>query len=372
MTEPVSSLTSADDTLDPLFLRTLRGEAVETTPVWIMRQAGRYLPEYRRVREKHDFLTVCKTPDLAIEVTLQPIRRFGFDAAILFSDILIPVEAMGVDLEFNPGPSIARPLATAQDVQRLGRPDPEDDLGFVLAAVRGLRKALPHEVALIGFAGAPFTLAAYMVEGGKSTNFHGLKTLMFRESVVFHALMEKLSLVVGDYLAAQIEAGAQAVQLFDTWSGLLSPSDYREFALPHVRRIVERVRRPGVPFILYGNGTGGLLELLAESGADVIGVDWRTSLTDARTRLGRTRPLQGNLDPAVLFAPPDQLEEQVRRVLVEAGVDTPHVFNLGHGITPDASPDAVAHLVRSVHEQGRLLRREAQGRDAQPVGAPGD
>lgn len=353
-----SSLSSADDPLDPLFLRTLRGEAVETTPIWIMRQAGRYLPEYRRVREQHDFLTVCKTPDLAIEVTLQPIRRFDFDASILFSDILIPVEAMGVELAFTPGPNIAYPLSTEADIRRLTRPDPVKDLGFVLATIQGLRAQLPRHVALIGFAGAPFTLAAYLVEGGKSTNFHKLKSLMFQETVAFHALMEKLSLVVGDYLKAQIEAGAQVVQLFDTWSGLLSPSDYREYVLPHVRRIVERTHTPGVPFILYGNGTGGLLELMAATGADVLGIDWRTSLLDVRARLGSSCPIQGNLDPALLFAPPDVLQDQVRRVLEEGGVHTPHVFNLGHGITPDASPEAVAHLVRCVHEQGRLLRRE--------------
>ncbi len=319
--------------LDPLFLRACRGEGMETTPIWLMRQAGRYLPEYRQVREKVDFLTLCKTPDLAVEVTLQPIRRFGFDAAILFSDILIPVEQMGVELEFNPAPVIANPVRTADDVRKLGRPDPLDALGFVMETVRGLRRALPPSVALIGFAGAPFTLAAYMVEGAGSKDFARLKSLMHQEPVVFHALMEKLSLVVSDYLGAQVEAGAQAVQLFDTWSGLLSPHDYARYVLPHVQGIVERVHTEGVPFILYGNGTGGLLELMDESGADVIGLDWRVRVSDARRRLGGLRPLQGNLDPAVLLAPLETIREQAREILVDAG-NTPHVFNLGHGITP--------------------------------------
>jgi len=340
---------------------------VDTTPIWIMRQAGRYLPEYRRVREQVDFLTLCKTPDLAVEVTLQPIRRFGFDAAILFSDILVPVEAMGVEVEFNPGPVIADPVRTEQAVRALGRPDPAQDLGFVLETIRRLRRELPSTVALIGFAGAPFTLAAYMVEGQGSKSFTRFKAFMYGEPVVFHGLMEKLSLVVADYLTAQIEAGAQAVQLFDTWAGLLSPTDYEEYVLPHVRRIVEAVHRTQAPLILYGNGTSSLLELMDEAGPDVLGLDWRISLRDVRHRLGPHRPIQGNLDPGLLFAPHETIRTQARRVLVEAGVGSPHIFNLGHGITPEAPVEAVAELVRFVHEESRRLRAEASS-----IPAPGE
>jgi uroporphyrinogen decarboxylase len=349
-----SAITRPEAAGEPLFLRAARGEETESTPIWIMRQAGRYLPEYRRVRETVDFLTLCKTPDLALEVTLQPIRRFGFDAAILFSDILIPVEAMGLDVAFTPGPRIAPAVRKEADVRGLRRPDPVSDTGFVMETVRLLRRELPSTVALIGFAGAPFTMAAYMVEGESSKNHLVLKELMFRESLVFHALMEKLSLVVVDYLNAQIEAGAQAVQLFDTWAGMLSPHDYAEYVMPHVRRIVESVNRPDVPFILYGNGTGGLLELMDETGPDVLGLDWRIDMREARRRLGGTRPLQGNLDPAVLYAPPEIIREQARRILVDAG--TAHIFNLGHGITPDTPVEGVAELVTFVHEESRRLR----------------
>ena len=341
------------------FFEPCRGEKVETTPIWLMRQAGRYLPEYRRVREKVDFLTLCKTPDLAVEVTLQPIRRFGFDAAILFSDILIPVEAMGVDVAFNPAPVIADPIRTEAAVQALRRPDPHEKLGFVMEILKTLRRELPPSVALIGFSGAPFTLAAYMVEGQGSKDFASLKTLMYRNPLTFHALMEKLSLVISEYLRAQIEAGAQAVQLFDTWAGLLSPRDYAEYVLPHVSRIVERVHTEDVPFILYGNGTGGLLELMDASGADVIGLDWRVTMADARRRLGLHRPLQGNLDPVALFASPDIVHGHVREILTQVGVDTPHVFNLGHGITPKVPVEAVTDLVQFVHEEGRRLRAGA-------------
>jgi len=351
-----SAITRTTGDLEPLFLRAVRGDPVETTPIWIMRQAGRYLPEYRRVREKVDFLTLCRTPELAVEVTLQPIRRYGFDAAILFSDILTPLEPMGLEVAFNPGPVIARPVGSAEDIRALKRPDPARDLGFVLETVRTLRRELPPTVALIGFAGAPFTMAAYMVEGRGSKDFSRLKSLMYREPVLFHSLMEKLVNVVSDYLAAQIEAGAQAVQLFDTWAGLLSPRDYAENVLPHVRRVVERVSTEGVPFILYGNGTGGLLELMDETGADVLGLDWRVTIGDARRRLGRYRPLQGNLDPAVLLAPVPVIQGRAREILEEAGPDTPHVFNLGHGITPDVPVEAVAELVRFVHEEGRRLK----------------
>ena len=350
------SLSGPESNLDPLLLRACRGEDVETTPIWIMRQAGRYLPEYRRIREQVDFLTLCKTPDLATEVTLQPVRRFGFDAAILFSDIMIPVEAMGVEVEFNPGPKVLSPIKTEEDIKALRRPDPIDDMGFVMEAVGRIRKELPPSVALIGFAGAPFTMAAYMVEGEASKSFSSLKALMYREPLVFHALMEKLSLVVADYLQAQIEAGAQAVQLFDTWAGLLFPKDYEEYVLPHVRHVIELVYSADIPLILYGNGTGGLLEHMDAAGPDVVGVDWRIGMDQARRRLGDNRVLQGNLDPAVLQAPLEIIQTRAREVLEQVGPGTPHIFNLGHGITPDTPVEGVAELVRFVHEEGRRLR----------------
>lgn len=356
---PSETIARPKEHLDPLFLRACRGEEVETTPIWLMRQAGRYLPEYRRIREQVDFLTLCKTPDLAVEVTLQPIRRFGFDCAILFCDIMIPVEAMGLEVHFNPGPTIPDPVRSEEDVQALKRPDPAEDLGFVMETVRTLRRELPPSVALIGFSGAPFTLAAYMVQGEASKSFGRLKALMYQEPLAFHALLEKLSLVVADYLAAQIDAGAQAVQLFDTWAGLLSPSDYVEYVQPHVRRIVEKVHAANVPIILYGNGTGGLLEHMDEAGPDVLGLDWRVSIKEVRRRLGQHRVLQGNLDPTVLLASPGIIQEQAHRILVDAGPHTPHIFNLGHGVSPDTPIEGVAELVRFVHDEGRRLRAES-------------
>jgi uroporphyrinogen decarboxylase len=261
---------------------------------------------------------------------------------------------MGVEVAFTPSPHITPAVRSEAAVRALRRPDPMVETGFVMETVRLLRRELPPTVALIGFAGAPFTMAAYMVEGESSKNHLVLKELMFRESLVFHALMEKLSLVVIDYLNAQIEAGVQAVQLFDTWAGLLSPRDYAEYVQPHVRRIVETVGRRGVPVILYGNGAGGLLELMDETGPDVLGLDWRVDIRDVRRRLGRTRPLQGNLDPAVLYAPVDVIRERARGILEDAG--TAHIFNLGHGITPDTPVEGVAELVRFVHEESRRLR----------------
>jgi uroporphyrinogen decarboxylase len=351
-----SAISRPEQDLDPLLLRVIRGEAVERTPIWIMRQAGRYLPEYRRVREQVDFLTLCRTPDLAAEVTLQPIRRFGFDASILFSDILIPVEAMGVEVRFTPGPEVDPPIRTEADVQALRRPDPVRDMGFVLETIRILRRELPESVALIGFAGAPFTMAAYMVEGKPSKDFGRLKSLMYQEPLLFHALLEKLSLVVIDHLTAQIEAGAQVVQLFDTWAGLLAPVDYQEYVLPHIQRIVSRIHKTGAPFILYGNGTGGLLELMDGAGPDVLGLDWRVNPGDVRLRLGLHRPLQGNLDPAALYAGPEVIRDRARRILHEVGPGTPHIFNLGHGITPNTPIAGVEELVRFVHEESRSLR----------------
>jgi len=358
VTEP-QGISGVEENLDPLFLRVCRNEAVETTPLWIMRQAGRYLPEYRRVREEHDFLTVCNTPDLATEVTLQPIRRFDLDASILFSDIMVPVIAMGADITFAPGPVLAEPIRDESAVRALGRPDAADDLGFVMETLRNLRRELPQHVTLIGFSGAPFTLAAYLVEGGASKEFASLKSLMFQEPVTFHLLMEKLALVVVDYMKAQIDAGAQAVQLFDTWAGLLSPADYREYVLPHVQRIVEQVKRPGVPFLMYGNGTGGLLELFEEAGVDIVSLDWRVDMAAARSRISPGIGVQGNLDPIALFAPPETMPLRVRNILEGAGTESPHIFNLGHGISRHTPIEGVEALVRAVHDEGRRIRREA-------------
>ena len=354
-----NSVTKPDSKLDPLFLRTCRGESVETTPVWIMRQAGRYLPEYRRVRKTADFLTVCRTPELAVEVTLQPIRRFDLDASILFSDIMIPVIGMGAKVDFSPGPVLEHPIRSETAIRALGRPDPLEAFGFVMETIRALRLELPQHVALIGFAGAPFTLAAYMVEGGASKEFMTLKSLMFREPVAFHALLEKLSLVVSDYLSAQIEAGAQAVQLFDTWAGLLAPADYVEYVLPHVQRIVDAVKRPRVPFIIYGNGTSGILDHLACTGADIISLDWRVDVGRVRKKLGDNIGLQGNLDPGVLMAPKQEMELRVRNIIRGAGLEAPHIFNLGHGISQHTPVESVSNLVSIVHQAGREIRSQA-------------
>jgi uroporphyrinogen decarboxylase len=334
---------------EPLFLRACRGEATSRPPIWIMRQAGRYLPEYRAVRAKVSFLELCKTPDLACEVTLQPIRRFGLDASIVFSDILIPLEAMGCPIEFpdDGGPHIAQPVRSEADVARLGVPDPAQTMPFVLDAIRKIRAQLPGEVPLIGFAGAPLTLASYLVEGGGSKNFTHLKGLLLGAPQAAHALLDKLARTVSLFLQAQIEAGAQAVQLFDTWAGMLAPDDYETFALPYTSQIVATVARR-VPVIVYVGGGGTLLERIATSGCDVIGLDWRVEIGEARARLGE-RPVQGNLDPVALFGP-RAVVEQKARAIVERGGRRGHIFNLGHGIlpeTPIANVEALLAAIRA-------------------------
>lgn len=339
---------------EPLFLRACRGELVERTPIWIMRQAGRYLPEYRALRERHDFLTSCRTPELACEITLQPVRRLGVDAAILFSDILIPLPGMGVDVTFSPGPHLARPVRTAADVAALRVPDPDESMPWVLDALRLLRRELDPEVPLIGFAGAPFTMATYLVEGGGSKAFSGIKGLLFADPATAHALLATCAATVGRLLAAQVHAGAQAAMLFDTWAGLLGPDDYRTFALPYVRRVFEEVARAGsslgrdVPRIYYAGDAWGWLDATRDTCATVIGLDWRSTLGAARARLG-TLTLQGNLDPAVLLGPPSLIRERAAGVLAEAG-PAGHVFNLGHGILPTTPPDHARVLVDAVHE----------------------
>ncbi|MCL1926470.1 MAG: uroporphyrinogen decarboxylase [Syntrophorhabdaceae bacterium] len=337
------------------FLKACRREPVDRTPVWIMRQAGRYLPEYRKLREAHDFLTLCKTPDLAAEVTIQPVERLFVDAAILFSDILIPVEAMGVPLEFHEqkGPLLGKQIRGRQDVDSLKVPDPEESTPFVMEAIRILRRAFEGKVPLIGFSGAPFTLASYIVEGGTSKNFIQLKTLMYKAPQVFHALMDKITRTVISYLNAQIAAGAQAVQIFDTWAGILTRSDYEEYALPYTRRVVAGLTRQGVPVIHFANNCATLLPSIRTLPVDVIAVDWRIPLDEAATIVGPDKALQGNMDPTMLFHPPEKIFECVRDVLHRGEKASSHIFNLGHGILPPTDPENAVAMVEAVRSLGR-------------------
>jgi len=318
-----------------LLIRAARGEAVERTPVWMMRQAGRYLPEYRSVRAQTDFLTLCKTPELAVEVSLQPYRILGVDAVIMFSDILIPVEAMGqeVRLTEQKGPELPDPIRTRQQVDKLVVPDPIEKTGFVMEIIKTLRKELDGAVPLIGFAGAPWTLAAYMIEGGGSRNYAQVKRMMYTEPATFHSLLNRIADTVILYLNAQIEAGAQVVQLFDSWAGELSPDDYSQFALPYEQKIFESVNRQVAPTILYINGSGTFLERMATCGADVLSIDWRVELKRARERVGDHLTLQGNLDPCVLLSTPEIIDQKARELIREGGGNR-HILNLGHGILP--------------------------------------
>jgi uroporphyrinogen decarboxylase len=334
-------------------LRAARRQPVDITPVWIMRQAGRYLPEYRAVRGDVEFLTLCKTPDLAAEVTVQPVTRLGVDAAIIFSDILIPVEAMGMALELGDrGPHFPEPLRTAADIDRLGIPDPEQATGFVAEAIRRTRRALSDSVPVIGFAGAPFTLAAYMVEGGGTKTFLLIKRLLFEQPKLAHALFEKLTATLIPYLKMQVAAGARIVQIFDSWGGELGPDDYQAFSLPYVQRMVHELKATGVPVIVFGTSMSTLLPQLVRTGADVIGCDWRIHLDDARRITGDRVALQGNLDPLALFLPRAELEARVQDILLRAG-PVGHIFNLGHGILPPTDPEAAKALVDAVHRLGR-------------------
>lgn len=303
--------------MNDTFLRVCRGEEVEYTPVWLMRQAGRYLPQYQAVRANVDFLTLCKTPKLAAEVTLQPVDILGVDAAILFSDILIPVEAMGLRLAFSEkqGPVIGEPVRNRSAVDRLIIPDAEEDMPFVPETIRILRKELENKVPLIGFSGAPFTLATYVIEGGTSKNFLHTKKMMFQHSGVFSYLMEKLTVTVISYLSAQIKAGAQVIQLFDTWAGMLSPVEYKEFALPYVKKAISELRKCGVPIIYFTNECAGILREVRKSGADVIGFDWRIDISDAIKKVGKNVVVQGNLDPCELFLSKEKLEDRVKDIL---------------------------------------------------------
>ncbi|NDY42799.1 uroporphyrinogen decarboxylase [Dissulfurirhabdus thermomarina] len=338
--------------MNDTFLRACRGEPTPFTPVWLMRQAGRYLPAYQAVRGTTDFLTLCKTPELAVEVTLQPVDILGVDAAILFSDILIPLEPMGVGLAFHEGrgPVLDPPVRTEDQVRSLRGIDPERDVPFVLETIRRLRRELAGRVPLIGFSGAPFTLATYLVEGGTSRGFLHTKRMMFEAPEVFEELMRRITDVTVAYLRAQAAAGAQAIQVFDTWAGILSPGDYRAHALPHARRVMEALADTGVPRIYFVHDGGHLLEDIRTAGADVVGLDWRTDISAALQRLGADAVVQGNLDPCALFLPEDRLRERVRGILEEGRRARGHVFNLGHGVLPEIPPEKAKLVVDLVHE----------------------
>ena len=330
------------------FLDACWGKPVDVVPVWLMRQAGRYLPDYMRVRSKCTFLELCKTPELAAEVTIQPVDILGVDAAILFSDILTPIEPMGMHLDFVPGPVFKDPIRTMADVEALKIPKMETDVPYVLDAVKLLRKELAAKVPLIGFGGAPFTLACYMVEGKGSKDFAALKRMMYAEPEVYAALMDKITTMDMEYLNAQIKAGAQAIQIFDTWGGMLSPADYERYVLPYTQRLINGLDRTHVPVIHFVKGAGTMLEIVKQAGGDVMGLDWHVNLGKARDILG-DMAVQGNLDPTVLFAPKEVIEREVKRVLDENAGRPGLIFNLGHGILPTVPPENAIYMVECVH-----------------------
>jgi uroporphyrinogen decarboxylase len=346
------------------FLRALLKQPVEYTPIWMMRQAGRYLPEYRKVREQAgSFLDLCTNPELACEVTLQPLRRFDFDAAILFSDILTVPDAMGLGLYFTEGegPKFSHPVRTAADVDKLPIPDPEVELRYVIDAVRLIKKNLQGSVPLIGFSGSPWTLATYMVEGGGSKSFQKVKGMMYEEPKLMHAMLDKLAQSVAAYLNAQIAAGAQAVMLFDTWGGMLTTEDYAEFSLNYAKQVRSllntQVDGRQIPTILFTKGGGLWLEAMAESGYDALGLDWQTDIAVARARVGQKVALQGNMDPVSLYANPEVITGKVKNILHKYGSGSGHVFNLGHGILPDMNPDHVKAMVDAVHQHSRAYHQ---------------
>ncbi len=335
------------------FLKACRREPVDRTPVWFMRQAGRYMAEYQRIRAKHGILDVCKTPELAAEVTLQPIERFDLDAAIIFADILLPLESMGLQLTFREeeGPVILNPVRHQDDVTRLRRVE-EEAFRFSFDAVSLAVRALDGRVPLIGFAGAPFTLASYAIEGGSSRNYLTTKQMMFGRPEQWRTLLDKLSDVVVTYLVNQIRAGVQAVQIFDSWVGCLTPGDYSEYVLPHVKSIIDRLKPEGIPIIYFGTGTSTLLSLMRRAGSDVMGLDWHVDLDEAWARIGFDVAVQGNLDPVALFAPVPELDRRIKDILDRAGNRPGHIFNLGHGILPKTPVDHVESAIEFVHKYG--------------------
>jgi uroporphyrinogen decarboxylase len=339
------------------FLRALLRQPVDVTPVWMMRQAGRYLPEYRATRAKAgDFMSLCKNPELACEVTIQPLDRYALDAAILFSDILTVPDAMGLGLSFGvgEGPKFARPVRSAADVEALPIPDPEGELKYVMDAVRTIRRELDGRVPLIGFAGSPWTLATYMVEGGSTKEYAQVKGMLYDRPDLLHKVLDKTAQAVTVYLNAQVAAGAQALMIFDTWGGVLTPRDYREFSLRYMAQIVDGLTREAdgrkVPVILFTKGGGQWLEAMAATGADALGVDWTTDLGDARRRVGDRIALQGNMDPSVLYASPERIRQEVATILADYGSGSGHVFNLGHGIHQHVDPERPRAFVDAVHE----------------------
>lgn len=337
------------------FLKACRREQVDCTPVWLMRQAGRYMSEYMEIRKKYDFLTMCKTPELAAEVTLQPVNRLGVDAAILFADILLPLEGMGIDLAFakNEGPVISNPVKTREDVDNIRILDAEEATPYVMEAIRIIRRELDGRVPLIGFSGAPFTIASYIIEGGGSREYKNCKAMMWQAPEVWDSLMKKIAEVLLRYLRAQIRAGAQAVQMFDSWVGALAPEDYEKYVLPYSKYVLDGLKDEGVPVIHFANNASSMLELVRDAGGDVIGIDWRINLDEAWKRIGYDRAIQGNLDPLALFAPPAVIEEKVRRILEMAGNRPGHIFNLGHGINKETPVENVIAVVEAVHKFSR-------------------
>jgi len=333
------------------FLMACRRKATKYTPIWLMRQAGRYMKEYRALRRRFSFLEMCKNPELAAKVTLMPIEQLKVDAAIIFADILLPLEPMGIEFEFakNEGPVFHHPIREMKQIETLRIIDPEEDLSFLMDAIRIVRRELGNKIPLIGFSGAPFTLASYIIEGGHSKNYILTKGLMYQDRVAWNSLMEKISEVLIRYLNAQIHAGAQALQLFDSWVGCLSPIDYGEYVLPYSKKVIEGVER-GVPLIHFATSSSTLLEQMKRAGGDVIGVDWRVDLREAWARLGYDVAIQGNLDPVIVLGPVNLIEREARRILEAAEGRPGHIFNLGHGILPNTPVDHVVALVEAVHQ----------------------
>ena len=342
-------------------IRALLRQPVDVTPIWIMRQAGRYLPEYRATREQAgDFLTLCKTPDLACEVTMQPLRRFPLDAAILFSDILTIPDAMGLGLSIieKEGPCFSSPIRSSADIDRLGIPDPGSELAYVIDAVRTIKRELDGKVPLIGFAGSPWTIATYMVEGRSSKEFAQVKGMLYDEPDNMHRLLDLLANAITVYLNAQIDAGVDSVQIFDTWGGILTPAAYRRFSLHYMAKIVEGLHRDvdgrRIPVILFSKGCASMAEEIAATGCDAVGLDWTVNIGDVRKRVGNSVALQGNMDPAVLYSSPDVIRREAATVLQSFGKGNGHIFNLGHGIHPTIDPDNVAALVEAVHDSSKV------------------
>lgn len=332
------------------FLRACRGNRPQRTPVWMMRQAGRYLPEYRAVRQKVSFLELCRTPELCAEVTLQPLERFDLDAAILFSDILVVFDAMGVEVEFAPGPRLPNPVRTISDVDRLRWGDPREELRYVMDAVRACKRAVTDRAPLIGFCGAPLTIISYLIEGAGSRDFEHTKRMLFSAPVVFDGLMSSMTSLLIKYLEGQVAAGADALQIFDSWAGALTPQDYRAHVLPHVERLVREARSFGVPVIMFARGNAHHLGGIASTDADVIGVDWTMGLSSAIDVVGEDRVVQGNLDPMLLLGSPETLVERTREVVTAGRRARAHIFNLGHGICRHTDPEMAKLMIDTVHE----------------------